>query len=93
MAARIATIRRSDLQVVIVVYVAVGAGRSGMAEGQWKSGKAVIEVGRIPSLWRVAGRAVRRAKDGARRRVWRIIGLLPSGQVAAGIAAIRRSNL
>ena len=41
----------------------------------------------------MAIRAIRGSKAGTRSRVNRIVGLLPPGEVASGVAAIGRSNL
>jgi len=83
---------------VVVPHVAVGAGhhfprrrhlvraRQGPARG------AVIEDRRVPGDGVMARRAVRCRKRRSGRRVRRIIGLLPGGQMAARIPAVRRSN-
>ena len=90
---RVAAIVRRNLQVVVVVDVAIRAGRSGMAKRERKSRKAVIEIRCVPSLWRMARGAVRSGKDGAGRGMRRVVRFLPCRKVAPGIAAVRRSDL
>ena len=53
----------------------------------------MIKIRRVPACGRVAIRAIRNSKCRTRGRVDRIVGLLPSGKMAAGVAAIRRSDL
>ncbi len=58
-----------------------------------KAGGGVIERSAIPSGSGVAIRAVADGECGAGSRVHRIVGLLPGGEMATGVAAIRRRNL
>lgn len=80
------------------VVVADVAGRAGCRRGrhvradQRESCDAVIEGGRVPTTGGVAVRAICGRKRGACRGVHRIVGALPSREVAAGIAAIRWGN-
>ena len=92
-ATRIAAIGRRDLQVVVIVDMAGGAGNVGVAIRQRKTSERVVEVRRIPAFGGVAVGAISRREDGAGCGVNRIVGLLPGGQVAAGVAAIGRSDL
>ncbi len=52
-------------QIVIVVDVAIGAGRGDMGTGERKSGGAVIEVGGAPASRGMAIRAVGKRESGA----------------------------
>jgi len=84
----------SGSQVVIVVRVALSAGRRGMRADQSETGDAVIEAGLVrPGDRVVATGAVADGKRGASAGVNRIVRLLPSREVAAGVAAVRRRNL
>lgn len=79
------------IERVVVVDVARDAGsRSGrrVRAGQSETCGVVIERGGIPGNRVVACGAIGSGKRGAGRGVDRIVGLLPSGQVAAGVAAI-----
>ena len=65
-----------------------------MHAGQGEAGHAVVERGQIgPCNGVVALRAIRRGEGGARGGMRRIVGLLPSSEVAACIAAVGRSDL
>jgi hypothetical protein len=88
-AARNTAIRGGNGEVVIIADVAGGAGNVGVALGQKKAGDAVVEGGGGPADSVVAIGAVGHGKRGTGRRVHGIIGLLPGGEVAAGVAAIR----
>ena len=83
---------------VVVVDVAIGAGRDLAGRGELvrtrerPAGGAVIKRGVGPGDRIVAGRTVGRRESRARSRVRRIIRGLPGGEVAAGVAAIRRLN-
>ena len=78
MATGVAAIRRRNLQRVIVVDVALGARCSDVRTGQRETGHAVVETGHVgPGDRVVALGTVRGAKSGPRRRVHRVIGLLP----------------
>jgi len=92
-AARVPAGVRSNLQIVVVVDVARGAGHIRMAVRQQKAGGAVIERHVCPGRRIVAVRTQRSRKCRSRLRVGRIVGLLPSGQVAARVPAIIWPNL
>jgi hypothetical protein len=74
------------------------AGRAGrwrwrhVCAGQRKTGRAVIEDRRRPTRRVVAGGTICRGERGTGSGVHWIIGLLPGGQVALRISAIRGSN-
>ncbi len=89
MTAGIATIRRSNLQIVIVVQMTGSAGNVGVSVGQQEAGSAVIEDRRVPADGVMAGGAVGSGEGRTRRRMRRIIGLLPGGEVAI-LACARR---
>jgi hypothetical protein len=84
----VAAIGRRDCQSVVVIDVADGAGHVGMSVGQQESRGAVIEGDIGPCGSVVALRAVCRRESRTCLRVRRVICLLPSRQVAAGVAAI-----
>ena len=84
-------IRRA--QGVVVVYVALSAGRACMRAGQREAGDAVIKRHGCPRCRIVAIRAVRGSKRRPRGGVWRVVRLLPGRQVAPGVSAIRGRNL
>ena len=83
---------------VVVAHVAIGAGRDFtggrilVRTRQRPARGAVIEGGGGPGDGTVARRAVRRCEGCAGRRVRRIIGRLPGGQMAARVAAVRRRD-
>jgi len=85
-------------QVVIVTGVALRAtrnlasGRQLVAAGKRPASDRVVKGIVSPRDCVVAGGAIRCREGSTGRRVRRIIGLLPSRQVATGIAAIRRLN-
>jgi hypothetical protein len=82
-------------QGVVIVDVARGAGRwrgRGVRAGQSKTGNCVIKGSGVPTSGRMAVGAIGGSKAGARGGVNRIVGLLPLGEVASGIAAIRGSD-
>jgi len=86
-------IRRS--QSVIVIDMARGAGRRRrrhVRSGQGESGRAVIEYRRGPAHCSVARRAICRCKGRSGSRVHRIIGGLPSCQMALRISATGRRD-
>jgi len=87
-ALRVAAIRWRNRQIVVVVDMARSAGHIRMAIRQQESRRAVIEDGRGPGNRVVASRAVAYRKCSARRRVHRIVRLLPGCQVASRVAAI-----
>ncbi len=71
MAARIPAIGRRDRQIVVVIDVAGSAGHGGMAIGQQKPGRAVVECRRRPTDRRMARRAIRHGKGvGPPMDVW-----------------------
>ena len=71
--------RRRNLQIVIIVEVARGAGHVRMAIRQCKTRGAVVKHHVIPADRVMALRAVGSRKGRSRLRVRRIIGLLPGG--------------
>ena len=81
------------VQRIVVVYVAVGARRGLMRANQRETSDAVIKGSAVPALGRVAVGAIRGSERGARGGMDGSSGLLPLGQMASGIAAIRRSSL
>ena len=88
-ALRVAAIGRGDRQSVIVVDVAEGAGDVGVAIGEQESGGAVVERCRRPTRRVVAGRTICKREGRARGGVYGIVGLLPGGQMALRVSAIR----
>ena len=80
-------------EVVIVVDVAQRAGRCGVGPGQSETGHAMVKGSIVPADRRMAIRAICNGKCRAGTGVDRIVGLLPSGEVAAGVPAIGRRNL
>ena len=91
-ASGIAAIGGSNRQVVIIVDVAGDARNVGVAIGQQKARDAVIEGDIGPRRGVVTIGTVGSGKTRAGFGVRRIVGLLPSGEVAAGIAAIGGSD-
>jgi hypothetical protein len=92
-AAGIAAIGRSGLQVVVSVDVAGRAGNIGVAVDQQETGDAVVECRGSPRDGVVTTRAICRGERSTRLRMRRSVGLLPSGEVAAGVSAVSRSDL
>jgi len=84
-------IRRT--QRVVVIDVALRAGRRQVRPHQREACDAVIERRGIPSRGGMAIRAVRRRKRRSGGRVHRIIRALPGGQVALRVAASRGRDL
>ena len=83
-------------QRVVVVDVAGGAGRRvrrHVRARQREPVYSVIKRRAVPAHRRVAVRAIRRCERRAGSRVHRVVGLLPIGQVAAGVPAGVRSDL
>src|SRR6202035_5281903 len=76
-----ATVQRGR-QRIVVVDVTRNAGHAGMAIGKWEPCCAVIETCRRPTYGCVAYRTVPYRKLRTRRRVHRIIRLLPGSQMA-----------
>lgn len=94
MAGGISAVGGLNREVVIVVDVAFRAGGCSVSAGQRKSRDGMIKRTDVcPGNCVVAGRAVTHGKRGTRLGVRRIVGLLPGGEVAASVAAIRGSNL
>ena len=92
MASGVVAIRNREF--VIVVDVALGAGSGHVSAGQREACGCVVESADIvPGNRVMAPRAVRNRKGGSQSRVDRVIGSLPGGEMAAGVAAIRGSNL
>ena len=92
-ALRVPAIRGLDGQVVIVVDVAGSAGHVGVPVGQQETRGAVVKDRRGPGNRVMARRALGHRKSRTRRRVHRIVGLLPGGQVALPVAAVKRLDL
>ena len=86
-------------EVIVVAHMAIGAGCHFAGRGhlvrarQRPTGCCVIKHNVRPQRRAVAGGAIGRGKRSSRRRVRRIIGLLPGRQMAPGIPAIRRADL
>jgi len=83
----------SRVQCVIVTDVAGSAGRGrrrSMRAGQRETGGAVVERSGVPTFGGMASRAIRRRKSRPGGRVYRGGGLLPSRQMASGVAAVVR---
>ena len=93
MALRIAAIPGGDREVVIVVDMAGSTGQVGVPPGERKSRDAVIEIRRIPTGRGMTVAAISGGERCASRRVGRIIGLLPGGQVALRVPAIVERDL
>ena len=93
-ALRVAAIRRRDLQIVVVVDMAVRAsihlarGSQLVRTRQREPGGAVIKIGRLPGNRVVTTGASRHGKNRRRPGMFGIRGLLPGGQMALRIAAI-----
>ena len=92
-AACIAAVGRSDLQIIVVVDVALRAGKICVAVGQRETGRGMIEGRSVPAyvvVTVVAGRDRKRLRIAGVRR---IIRGLPGAEVAAGISAIAIRNI
>lgn len=81
-AASVATIGGSDLEIVIVVEMATGARNVGVASGQQKACGAVIELGAEPAVKIVASLAIGGGESGSGAGVRGIGGALPILQMA-----------
>lgn len=92
-ASGVPAIGRLDLQIVVVVDVALRALQVGVTVAQRKSRGAVIEHHIGPRRGVMAVRTIRQGKYRPGARVRRIVGLLPSRQVAARVSAIAGGNL
>ena len=64
-----------------------------MRAGQHESRQAVVKGCRVPSLCRVAIRAIGRRERGTRCRVHGVVRFLPCTQMATCVATIAQSNL
>ena len=93
MAAGISTIVRLGRQVVIVVDMALRAGDRGVRVREWKTRDAVVECHAGPRRCVVTLRTICWGKARASFRVRRVIGLLPSRQMATRVPAVVRLNL
>lgn len=93
MASRISAVRRRNRQSVVVVDMAGSARHIRMPVRKQEPRRGVIEISRVPALGRMAARAIRDGEDRPRGRVHRVVGLLPSRQVALRIPTIRRRDL
>jgi len=98
-ALRVTAVSGSNLQIIVVVDVAVGAGihlasRSHlMRVGQWETRGAVIKIGGVPRNGVVAVRARGHGEDVGSGGMLRIGRLLPGGQVALRVAAVGSRDL
>lgn len=93
MAGGVSAVRRSDLQIVVVIDMARSTGNVGVPVRERETGKGVIEVRCVPTLCCVTVGAVGRGKNRSRSGVNGIIGLLPCAQVTTGVAAISGRDL
>src|SRR5580704_11264138 len=81
-------------ETVVATDVTLGAGgdhtcgRHLVRAGQWPAGSAVIEGGHVPADGCVAVRTIGSGECRTSRGVIGIVGLLPGGEMAAGIAAV-----
>ena len=89
----IAAVGGGNLQIVVVTDVAGGARHVGVAVGEQEARRGMVEDSVVPTDGVVTLRAVCGGERRARFRVHGIVGLLPGGQVAAGIAAVGGGNL
>jgi len=90
----VAAIRGRNLQRVVIVDMALDAGRRCVRAGEGKARDTMIERSEIRPRDRiVALRAVSHRKRGSRCRVRRIVGPLPGRQMATAVPAIGRRNL
>jgi hypothetical protein len=89
MASGVAAVRLHSRQGVVVVDMARSAGHVGVPVGQQEARGAVIEGRRGPGNRVVASRTSGHCELRPSGGVHRIIRLLPSRQVASGIAAVR----
>ena len=98
-ALRIPAIRRGDLQIEIVVDVAVRAGghlarRSHLVRvRQWKTGGRVVKIRRQPGNRIMASGAGRNRKHRGRRRMLGVRRLLPRCKMTSGMPAVCRRDL
>lgn len=96
---RVATIARLDLQIVVVVDMAIAAGRhltrrdQLMRICQWETSRGMVKIRRQPRNSIVAVGASRNREHRGCCRMVRVRGLLPGREMAARVSAIRRRNL
>jgi len=91
----VAAVTIGRIQRVVVAHMARRARRwrrRRVCPGQGESSDAVVERRGVPSHCRVACRTVGRSKCTSGSGVNRIVGLLPGGQMALRISAIRWCN-
>jgi len=93
MAAGVAAVRWSNLQVVVVVDVALRAGHGRMSVRERESSDSVIECRRGPRRGVVALGAICGGKRGSGTCVRWVVGLLPRGEVASRVPAVGRGDL
>ena len=95
----VSAIGRLNRQIVVVIDVAVGAGRylarrcHAVRVRERKTRRGVIKIRVLPGNGVVAVRTGGDRKYRGRRRVLRVAGLLPGGKVAARMSAVGRRNL
>lgn len=93
-AAGVSAIRRRDLQLVVVIHVALRAGSGNVCTIQRESRHGMVERCQVcPRNRVVALRTVSHRKSRSGGRVHRVICLLPRAQVATSITAVRRRDL
>ena len=92
MAASGAAIRGRDLQIVVVIDVALCARNRRVAVRKGEAGAGVIKRRSVPTCVVVAIGATCQRESLRGVGVRRIIGLLPSGEVAARVPAVRVRN-
>ena len=86
-------IRICGSEIVIVVHVALSAGRGGMSACQGEAGDRVIEGVVGPGDGVVAGGTIHSREGSSGGGMRGIVGGLPGGKVTAGIAAISGLNI
>ena len=91
MAPGVSAIGWSNLQVVIIVDMALCAGHIRVPVGQREACRAVIKRGAQPAVELVAALAIARRKCRSRRCVWGIRSVLPVLQMT-GVASGRKSQ-
>lgn len=92
-AARIAAVGGSNRKSVVIVDMAGGTWNVGMAIGQQEASGVVVESNSGPCGGVVAISAIGSGEGRTGLGVRRIGGLLPAGEMATGVAAIRGSDL
>jgi len=81
-ASGVSAIGRGNLQVVVIVDVALRAGNVRVPSRQRKSGRAVVELGVRPTIKVVAALAIRSGKCWSSAGVRWVCGILPILQMA-----------